>query len=435
MNGKTHSLRSLYKPAYFFDVRNEVQKTDVWFFLALTIWITRFFLAITLYLPFVEALGPRTLLLVVTVLLAVGELSNRHDKRAVAGLALFIVAGLVSWYTNRYELFTTALFIYCARSIDFRRIAYYSFLLISSLLFFVTISSLLGIIPDYLWGLDEVNGRIRHGLGFRYTTFPTHLFLEIVLLYGFLAREKAKISVLLVFFAINYAMYEMTESRNSFLLVLFFLIFLVAMKFPQLRSMYTPRFQRFTAAWVYPLGALASYIAARLYSPDSQFFTKLNTILSNRLAQTHASLEEYGIRLFGQKINFMGNGIDANGKLVKTQGGDYDFNFVDNSFMNILINNGLLLLILTLIAFTLLGIRSAKANDRIMSAILFIIALHSMIDPQLIDLTYNVFLLALLGSAGVLTSTHDMKQKPQQSPARHSSLSAYAFPYATYVRR
>lgn len=435
MSSKIPTSPLSHRTAYLFQGYGRAQKTDVWFFLALTIWITRFFLAITLYLPFVETLGPRTLLVVVTALLAIGELSAYHDKRAIAGLILFIIAGLISWYTNRYELFTTALFIYCARLIDFRRIAYYSFLLISSLLFFVTISSLLDIIPDYLWGLDEINGRIRHGLGFRYTTFPTHLFLEVVLLYGFLAREKAKISVLAILFVINYAIYEMTESRNSFLLALFFLIFLVVMKFPHLCSAYTPRFQRFTAAWVYPVGALISYIASRFYSPSSHFFAELNTILSNRLAQTHASLEEYGIRLFGQKINFMGNGIDANGKLVKTQGGDYDFNFVDNSFMNILINNGLLLLILTLVAFTLLGIRSAKANDRIMSAILFIIALHSMIDPQLIDLTYNVFLLALLNSTGVITAVGDMKQKTQQSTTPHSPLSAYAFPYTTYVRR
>ena len=434
MTVKNASRTALQASRHELPADRHAAQTEIWFFLALGIWIVRTFLATTLFLAQIEPVRPKPLLAVALALVAIGEARRTQDLRAALGIGAVALAGISFLSSGAFDLLAGTVFIYAARNIEFARIARFCLALVSVLLSFVVLSSLLGIVEDHVWGLGNPHERLRHGLGFRYVTFPTHYFLEIVLLYGYVRRERSSGFVIAILLALDCWIFAMTGSRNSFLLSAFFLIFLLVMRLEAARRLYTPRLQRITAAWIYPVGAVGSYVLARSFTYASPSLNRLNSILSNRLAQTHASLERYGVTFFGQHIRFMGNGLDAEGNQVKAQGGgNYDYNFIDNSFMGILVNNGVVILIVAVAAFTVLGIASARRNDRYLSAILFVTAIHSMIDPQLLDLTYNTFLLLLLSYGSSTARTVANEPFPRQ-PGQNPWAGTPCFPTATYPK-
>lgn len=383
-------------PPRSYGLDKALNSREFWFFTALAIWLVRSLLDITLFAVYLEPFGFRTVIVVVGALLLVGEIRERFGLVDVIGLGAVALVGLVAIKSAHYELALVALFVFCARNIEFAKIARFALKITVAVFIIVVAAASLDIIKDYLWGVGVPGERIRHGLGFRYTTLPTHVFLNIVLLYGFLTRTRASIGVIAGLMAINLAIYSATGSRNSFLLVAFFLVVLLAFKIPFLRRLYGRFLMVATGALSFGGFFVLSFLAAWFYTPRIGAFVKLNSILSNRLAQTNASMHKYGFPLLGQDITFMGNGLNNAGEVVKSKPGDYDLNFIDNSYMLILVNYGLVFTAVVLGAFTLLGLAAARRNDKVLCAILFVIAVHSVIDPQLVDIAYNTFVMLLL---------------------------------------
>ena len=66
---------------------------------------------------------------------------------------------------------------------------------------------------------------------------------------------------------------------------------------------------------------------------------------------------------------------------------------IDNSFVNILVLRGYISFGIMLVAFWMLGRQAKMKKDLWLCAVLCVIAVHSVIDPQLLSLEYNGLLL------------------------------------------
>ena len=98
----------------------------------------------------------------------------------------------------------------------------------------------------------------------------------------------------------------------------------------------------------------------------------------------------YGYNLFGQKINWIGNGLDING-----QRGLSEYLYVDNLYIQILQRYGLFVLIILLVIFTLTLYHLLKQKQYVLSLILITLSFHAMIDDLIINLHYNIFLILI----------------------------------------
>ena len=94
---------------------------------------------------------------------------------------------------------------------------------------------------------------------------------------------------------------------------------------------------------------------------------------------------KYGITLFGQKISW----------ITQSQWlSELRYDYVDSSFLNVLFNYGVVILVLIVFGFYLLSYQRI-AKSSYYTAMLLILTLHCIYDPQLLEISHNPSILFL----------------------------------------
>ncbi len=318
---------------------------------------------------------------------------NPITKRILPFLALFIVGVVQELLIDEPMCVDLALLFLAADRVDFRKIAKYTLWIEGICCAIIVLSSLVGIIPNYY--ITRSDGVVRYYLGFTYCTFLSHLFFNMVLIVLYIRRENVRYRELGLLAIIDVGIFIATNSKNSFVLVLLILLVAYCIKRASIKRTQRPgRVVQQCARISVIVFPLLSLCIALLYNPQSAAWRTANNFLSNRIAQTHASTERYGFEPFGQDIDFVGNGLVAGGDGVATAEAhpDGDSNFIDNSYMNVLVNNGLVVALIFWVALICTAQRGIREDDSWLSLALLAIAVHSLFDPQLLQLVYNTFL-------------------------------------------
>ena len=107
-----------------------------------------------------------------------------------------------------------------------------------------------------------------------------------------------------------------------------------------------------------------------LYREDNAILFFLNNLTSGRLYLTQKGLTTFPITLFGGRVSY--GGI-----------------WIDSSYADILFHNSIIFLALVIIILTIYSYLAYKRKDNLLVIFLFITALHSIFDTQLIMLMYN----------------------------------------------
>ena len=110
--------------------------------------------------------------------------------------------------------------------------------------------------------------------------------------------------------------------------------------------------------------------------------------LTGRLLYGSMAIEEYGIKPFGDNIIFTGQ--RAEGELE-----ELEYNYVDSSYLKILINYGPFMLIAILIFLILLTRYSFNKKDYYLLSIILVIELYCFMDSFLFCIELNPYLLLL----------------------------------------
>ena len=132
-------------------------------------------------------------------------------------------------------------------------------------------------------------------------------------------------------------------------------------------------------------------IASIFYKAEIPWMNKLNNVLSTRLSLGRKALDLFDFSWFGQYIR---NFSHAEGL---TEGGYF---YIDSSYLQIALMYGVILLAAVLFCFLVIGCRAKAQKDWTLIWILAFMAVHSVIEPRLIQLAYNPFILALLADTG-----------------------------------
>ena len=324
---------------------------------------------------------------------------RKYNWKTVVGYGLLGTAvALSTYFSANRTLILVFLVLGAAYEQSGKRIITISAILTAILIVVVVICSQIGLTQNATWNRYDVNWNlisVRESLGFIYASTGASLFFGFLLQYVFLRKERGRFWEYLILEGINVFFYWKTDSRLPFYfgtaVLLFFLI-------ESLFKNHWRVIRHLKGLFVAAPGLLAvvTIVSYLLFDPSSSFWNKVDFLLTTRLTLGTNALAEYGVKLFGQPIVWIGYGA---GK------GTGSYNYVDSSYLQILIHYGVIMLAAILILYTIGIIRAMKKNDYWTVCLLGIACLYAMTEPYLFNpavVALPLLTVASLGEEGIV---------------------------------
>ena len=129
------------------------------------------------------------------------------------------------------------------------------------------------------------------------------------------------------------------------------------------------------------------------YTRNNAFLRNLNDLLEQRLRLGKNAFDMYQIKPFGQKINFVGNGLASDGSKAVGL-----YNYVDNFYESSLLKYGYVFLFAFIVMATLSAILICKKKDYYLLCLLALFSFFAMIDDMVLYLSYNTLWFVLFSS-------------------------------------
>ena len=209
---------------------------------------------------------------------------------------------------------------------------------------------------------------IRHSLGFLVHNQVPLAFMIVYMLFICIRRQKISFWENLLVFLINLFLFDYCGSRITFIIVLLTLFMYYYVKLFE-RTFHRPlQFPRWSSM-VFLVFAAISIIGCYCYNTHSDLFLKLDLWFNNRLSMGHAALDYYG-------LSVLGSGAKA---------ATYEYlanNTVDNGYVAILIQRGIIIMPLIIVMWTTIISHSIRVNPYI-TLVLILLAVENVINAHL----------------------------------------------------
>ena len=349
----------------------------------------------TLVYHYIPELFFKAVLVFCTLIIVAGEVFAGKGTRRMIGALLVgcaYIALAVFVQVPRYLVIAaTVILMFAARKIPFRRVAFFSAILLTVVLAIVILLSQTGFIQDYV--LDDGYGRIRHYLGFGYALFPATVLMNITMLVVYVRKQYILWLEIIILFAANVGIFVLTGSRLSFALSV---IVIVAGAFLKIWPDFLVKKKKikYVLCLCFIVAALGSLFISYKYDPSSAVQVKLNNLLSDRLEHQKTAMDEYGFSIFGQEVEMNGNGLNADGEMVYDEETE-DYFYIDNNYVAWYVQNGVIFFVIMIGLCTAMTIRSVRYDKRGYLLIVFVLmSLFCVIQDTFLLIHYNTFLLA-----------------------------------------
>lgn len=350
-------------------------------FLITSILSTSFFYKYFMGRPYMWMQIIGALLLAVYELCFVGMKRQQWISLTICA-ALFLISFRVSPASTQRQTVLMFAYIYCARNIPFAKIARFTLNVSIALVLTVVVCSQFGLIENIA---AFKRGRIREYLGFRYALYLPGLLLNMTALWVYLKKSTVTVWGSLLWAAANWGVYYLTDSRISFAIAEALLAAALFIRFcPKVTDKLKPLW--WLAVGAFAICCVGSLILTVEYDSSLPWMRKLNSILESRLRLGHVSLLENGYYFFGQRIEWLGNGLDGFGNSVV---GTYTY--VDCLYVKILQRYGIVFIAAVMGLSTWAMVRLYKRREYHILLICATVAAHSVLDDLAFTLHYNTF--------------------------------------------
>ena len=332
----------------------------------------------------------RLLLYFTIIMLLIKELMNFpktlyyfrfHWQQLLIVMGLFIAMFIVA--KNRDGLLDTnvLLLVFSARDIDFRKLLG-TFSAATFLVLCLTIyASQQGIIANMFMNADS---GYRFSLGFNYVSFASQrLFFALCTYLMFRGKRVSYLELSALLLATIY-MYRQTSTTSPFYLSILILTYaLFSIKIFK-KEFIIENF------WLSKIATYAFIIALMLtlyfcFYSSGDVFRLVDQFTHNRLRLSVEGFQNFGVLLFGQRISF--STLDIFGNFTS------NYNFIDSSFVQLLVIDGLVVGGFMLFALTNVMRYFVSIRKDIVLACLGIMIIHGMFDPQMLVLRYSPLIL------------------------------------------
>ena len=320
---------------------------------------------------------------IIKIILDVYEIYlRRKEARIDYKYLLFFILSVITVIVSRSKTIAYFdIFVLASKDINFKRLLKVTLYTLIGVTIYVLISCLSGLIVDILVYRGE---SVRHSFGW---TSPNQLMIvifEIISIYLYLRKDKLKwfdfvISIILLGVA-----YYFTGSRMCLLATVLLLILFALVKYTNIHKLFNKiKVLFYVVPVLLTCTILALTIAYKHYN-----LTQLDEYLTGRLLYGSMAIEEYGIKPFGDNIIFTGQ--RAEGELE-----ELEYNYVDSSYLKILINYGPFMLLAIIIFLILLTRYAFNKKDYFLVVTILVIELYCFMDSFLFCIELNPYLLLL----------------------------------------
>lgn len=313
-------------------------------------------------------------------------MENQYSSGQIVRYGIGAVGVLIVYYYSRYTwVVFLFLFLLACADVCFQDILR-TYLWTNGIgIAIVVMSSVWELIPARNSITEE---RQRYAIGFDYVTTGANYWMYWVLAYTCFRKKKITLVEAVILEAITWLFYVLTDTKNAFAIATLAIIaalFLKVWNGRLGRDIFTFFIKNMTILGTCLMGGL-------IYFFDKSEFvsTTVNDLLTNRLSLSYEGIQNYGIHLFGQAIEWVGGTV-----YYDTETDFSSYNYVDSSYIQILLSYGIIFLIVLLIGYHLLGKRIVERQEWYLGLVIVLSAVHSMFDPQLLWLQYDVFILCL----------------------------------------
>lgn len=320
-----------------------------------------------------------------------------YDKYRIKELLLIALAGacvLGNLYASRYlDPLMWMMLILGSRNVPFKKIIQVYLMIAGGICLLAFAGSMLGIIDNLQYEAGERG--IRNSFGIMYPTdFGAHVFF-LLLSFFYLWGERLKwyhymLGALAGFFVYQYCNARVDSGCVIMASLLFGIGNMITNRKNEKEEHLLQKIWKKCWGWfgpyIMPLLAIASITATNAYNWEQVGESTYSTLIA-RLMLGKKAFVEYGIKLFGQKIEMIGGGLTTDWQ------GDYFF--LDCSYVNILMTWGVLLLIIVLGLFWYACWKNSK--DLYLQYAIALIAVNCVIAHRLMDISYDIFVLAAVG--------------------------------------
>ena len=313
-------------------------------------------------------------------------LKNQNWKSLAVCLVMFLISLRVSPASTQRQAVLMFVYIYCARNIPFAKIARFTLDISIFLVLVVVVTSQFGLVESIT---AFKSGRVREYLGFRYALYLPGLLLNMTALWVWLKKSKVTIRGCLIWAVANWLVYTQTDSRISFVIAEALLAAALFMRYcPKVTDKVMPLW--WITVGVFAFCAIGSLVLTVEYDGNVAWMRKLNSMLESRLRLGHVSLVENGYYFFGQRIEWLGNGLDGMGNSVV---GTYTY--VDCLYVKILQRYGIVFLGALVVLSTWAMVRLCQRREYHILLICATVAVHCVLDDLSFALHYNTFWIAM----------------------------------------
>ena len=332
----------------------------------------------------------RILLYCTILLLLIKELINFsktlhyfkfHWKQLLIVVVFFIVMSIVSKNRDGILNINVLFLVFSARDIDFRKLLG-TFSAATFLVLCLTIyASQKDIIANMFMNAD---GGYRFSLGFNYVSFASQRLFFALCSYLMYRGKKISYLELLALLLATIYMYQQTSTSSPFYLSILILTYaLFSIKIFK-KKLIIGSFWTKTLVQNGFILALAIILYFCFYS-SGNLFHFVDEFTHNRLRLSVEGFQNFGVHLFGQRISF--STLDIFGNFAS------NYNYIDSSFVQLLVIDGLIVSAFMLFALTKVMRYFVSIRKDIVLACLGIMIIHGMFDPQMLVLRYSPLIL------------------------------------------
>lgn len=281
---------------------------------------------------------------------------------------------------NSYGLIflSAMLFVISARDVDFEKILK-TFIVTILTLFAITIGgNKLGTVGSIL---SAQNGRFRNSMGFSYVSFPSQFAFFLTAAYLVWRKRQISYIELLILLGLDIYIYKNALTTSPFVLSLFLLGYVLVTKVINKDIVVRFSLTRFLASLTFIIAPMILWWLC--FKASIGLFMMVDKFVNNRLRLSVAGIQNFGVSLFGQKVQFIT--LDSVGRFSA------NYNYIDSSYFQNLVVNGLIFTGIVLLLFTYATYKSVYYRNDILTVVLVALSIHAMFDPQLIVLWYSPF--------------------------------------------
>lgn len=323
---------------------------------------------------------------------------EKFTERFLVIIALPILLILFAEYNADagIQYFQVILLIFAAKDVPFRKI--------TKIVFFSSVLSMglifLGDVGGIIYHSPDVSGeRIRYYLGFNYYSTAPIYAMNIVFcgLYAYTDidnetecfgrklhyRREVSWVVLAAAELFVFWLYRETDTVLPFVAASgMIFLYIVVIKL-RINIYYNCMLTKAVSVMIFPTLALLTFICSYCYNPDDDFWYSINSMIHNRLYLGQQGIQQYGISLFGQKVN------ERNETALSS------YFYIDSGYMKVLLTLGLFVFLFIIAAYCEMYLEAVRNQDLVLCIWLLIVAGYNIFNNILFSPGTNTAVLAI----------------------------------------